>query len=208
MAKNQSDKETKGLTEVSNMSNVYSEDLSSFEPESFDFVEFSSQGIPIRVLEAKSKVFTNIVTLQANIYNVAIFGTGSYNAVVGGYTGTSSPSQTIGYSSTMPYLENYLAERKLLEKRLEAVDMLEQRVGALEKRVASLEAVSPEEKVIVLRELSKEEAKKEILELFSKQDRLYYSDIAEQLSLDLKLVVDICSELQAAGEIHALGDSS
>lgn len=208
MAKAPNDNETKGLTETGNVTDVRFEDLSCSEPASFDFVGISSQGIPIQVLEAKSKVLTNIVGLQSNVYTVAILDTSAYNAIVGGYTVASLPSQPIEYSSNLPYLENYLAERKLLEERLEALDMLEQRVGALEKRVASLEAVSPVEKVIVLRELSKEEAKKEILELFTKEDSLYYSDIAEKLSLDLKLVVDICNELQAAGEIHVLGNGS
>ena len=198
MVKNQSDRETSGQAEISNMSKAYGDDLSSSEAEFFDLFDVPSHGIPVQVLQLKSKRFTNI----------AIFGTSSLNVLTGAFSATSSPSQAVAYGSTMPYIENYLAERKLLEQRLEAIEMLELRVGALEKRVASLEAVYPEEKIIVLRELSKEEAKREILELFSRQDRLYYSDIAEQLSLDLKLVVDICNELQAAGEIHVLGNGS
>jgi len=60
----------------------------------------------------------------------------------------------------------------------------------------------PEERVIVLREISKKEAKEEIKQLFSSGRTLYYSDIAEELRLDLELVVDICHELQESGELR------
>lgn len=58
-----------------------------------------------------------------------------------------------------------------------------------------------EEKVIILREINREEARQEILELFSIERTLYYSDIAEKLQLDLKLVVEICHELEDAGKL-------
>ena len=59
----------------------------------------------------------------------------------------------------------------------------------------------PEEKVTVLREISREQAKQEIQQLFSSGRTLFYSDIAEELRLDLELVVDICRELQGSGEV-------
>ena len=59
----------------------------------------------------------------------------------------------------------------------------------------------PEEKVIVLREMSREQAKQEIQQLFSSGRTLYYSDIAEELRLDLELVVDICRELEESREV-------
>jgi len=55
--------------------------------------------------------------------------------------------------------------------------------------------------VIVLREISREQAKQEIQQLFSSGRTLYYSDIAEELGLDLELTVDICRELQESKEI-------
>jgi Mn-dependent DtxR family transcriptional regulator len=58
-----------------------------------------------------------------------------------------------------------------------------------------------EEKVIALREIPREQAKQEIQQLFSSGRTLYYSDIAEELRLDLKLVVDICRELEENGEV-------
>jgi len=64
-----------------------------------------------------------------------------------------------------------------------------------------------EEKIVVLREISKEEAEKEILKLFSGGQVLYYSDIAEKLRLDLESVVEICNELQSKGEIEVNDDA-
>lgn len=76
-----------------------------------------------------------------------------------------------------------------------------QRIESLEERFSNIEAPLPSEKVILLREISKKEAKKEIRKLFSEGQILYYSDIAEKLGLDLQLVVDICNELQKEGKI-------
>ncbi len=83
---------------------------------------------------------------------------------------------------------------------------MRQRIQAVEERLAHIEAIIPEERVVILREVSKEEGEREILELFAKGQILYYSDIAEQFGLDLKLVVEICNELQSKGEIEVVGD--
>ena len=79
--------------------------------------------------------------------------------------------------------------------------LLRGEIERIKQRLAELERRMPEEKVIVLREISREQAKQEIQELFSNGRTLYYSDIAEELRLDLELVVDICRELQGSGEI-------
>ena len=73
----------------------------------------------------------------------------------------------------------------------EELERIKQKLLELENR----------EKIIVLRELTREEAKEEIRQLFKSGRTLYYSDIAEELKLDLKLVVDICRELQENNEI-------
>lgn len=80
---------------------------------------------------------------------------------------------------------------------------LRERIRAVEERLANIEATIPKERVIILREISKEEAKEEIRNLFSTGRTLYYSDIAEELRLDLEMVVEICNELQESGEISA-----
>ena len=78
---------------------------------------------------------------------------------------------------------------------------LRQEIEQIKQKLSELEERIPEEKVIVLREISREKAKKEIRQLFSSGRTLYYSDIAEELRLDLELVVDICHELQESGEL-------
>jgi len=78
---------------------------------------------------------------------------------------------------------------------------LRKEVEQIKQKLAELEERMPKEKVIVLREISREQAKQEIQQLFSSGRTLYYSDIAEELSLDLELVVDICQELQDSGEV-------
>ncbi len=92
----------------------------------------------------------------------------------------------------IPSFPNMILENVLLRQE---VEQIKQRLSELEERI-------PEEKVIVLKEISMEEAKEEIRQLFSSGRTLYYSDIAEELRLDLKLVVDICLELQASGEVE------
>lgn len=80
--------------------------------------------------------------------------------------------------------------------------ILRDAIRRIEERLSTIEANLPQEKVVILREISKEEAEKEIRELFSKGKTLYYSDIAQELGLDLESVVDICNELQKQGDIN------
>jgi hypothetical protein len=62
---------------------------------------------------------------------------------------------------------------------------------------------TPTEEVLVFREISKEEAKKEIKKYFfeHKGSEISYSDLVRETNLDLRLVVNICSELEAEGLI-------
>ena len=73
--------------------------------------------------------------------------------------------------------------------------------GTLTARVPELEENSVEN-VIDLREITKEEARDEIIDLFATGEILYYSDIAFRLRLDLEMVVDICHQLKEDGLIH------
>lgn len=63
------------------------------------------------------------------------------------------------------------------------------------------------EQVIVLREITREEAKTEIIDIFASGETLYYSDISERLRIDLEVVVEICRELQAEGVIRVDDDA-
>ena len=75
---------------------------------------------------------------------------------------------------------------------------LEQKLAQVEQRLADLEA---KEKIIVLKEITREEAKEEIRQLFASGRTLYYSDVVQELQLDLETVVDICNELRRNKEI-------
>jgi hypothetical protein len=79
---------------------------------------------------------------------------------------------------------------------------LESRIADLEERVARLEEHSEEMKVIEIREITKDEAKAEIIDLFATGETLYYSDISERLRIDLEVVVEICHQLQDEDVIY------
>jgi len=80
---------------------------------------------------------------------------------------------------------------------------LQQQVEELQKKVSKLMESLPTQKTIILREINKAQAKQEIKKLFTATyEPLYYSDIAEELKLDLEMVVEICQELIKEGEIE------
>ncbi len=56
--------------------------------------------------------------------------------------------------------------------------------------------------VVELREISKEQAKKEILEYIKGKDRVWADEIAEALRIDLSLVNDILMELWSEGYVE------
>lgn len=87
-----------------------------------------------------------------------------------------------------------------------AIEKLEARVTELEEEVQNLR-VAAQEEVVVLRTVSREQAKMEIRELFQSGETLFYSDIARRLGIDLPLVVEICQELEEEGEIQVDADS-
>jgi dCTP deaminase len=53
-----------------------------------------------------------------------------------------------------------------------------------------------------IRDMTVQQAADEILVLFRKKKKLYYSDIAEQLSIDLRLVIKACALLEKRGLIE------
>ena len=81
------------------------------------------------------------------------------------------------------------------------IEGLRVRIEALEQELATLKAQVPQDDVIVLRAITREQAKQEIKALFITGETLYYSDIVHRLSIDLPLVVELCQELIEEGEI-------
>ncbi len=92
------------------------------------------------------------------------------------------------------------------EQQGEEIGELRARVAALEAQVARLEANSAEQ-VIVLREITRDQARAEITDLFRGGETLYYSDISERLRIDLETVVAICRELQEEGVVRVDDDA-
>ncbi len=79
---------------------------------------------------------------------------------------------------------------------------LQEELKQTKQRLLELESRISGEEVIVIRDITREEAKQEIQQLFKSGRTLYYSDIARELQLDLELVVDICNELQESGVVE------
>ena len=91
---------------------------------------------------------------------------------------------------------------------LNEVAELRERVEFLESQFARI----PENilyEVIEIREVSREQAKAEITELFGTTEvPLYYSDIMERLGIELELVVELCQELIDEGVIGLDADDT
>ena len=89
----------------------------------------------------------------------------------------------------------------VIQHLLKEVADLQDRVMVLEAGFFDLAAGKLPE-IIELREVSKEQAKAEIIELFEQTDGpWYYSDIEDRLRIDVELVMEICHELREEGVI-------
>lgn len=91
---------------------------------------------------------------------------------------------------------------------LEENSNLKQHVARLETRILALELDSPTithqypPQTLELRQITDQEACTEMQQLFKNTDvPLYYSDISQQLQLDLEQVVRVCDELYQTGQI-------
>lgn len=91
-------------------------------------------------------------------------------------------------------------EEENAQLRLENYSLRE-KIKAIEERISNIET-EHEENVVVLREITRENAKEEIANLFSEGKTLYYSDIARELRLDLQLVVELANELIEEGKVE------
>ncbi|MBE0515772.1 MAG: hypothetical protein IBX41_00040 [Methanophagales archaeon] len=100
-----------------------------------------------------------------------------------------------------PFAEIVREEIRSMEERMiERIDYrIYYRINELKRQ--NIEEEGATEKVIMLRSISREQAKEEIMALLDESDKLYYSDIAEALRLDLELVVEIIQELEAEGKV-------
>jgi hypothetical protein len=87
------------------------------------------------------------------------------------------------------------------------IRQLKARIATLEEEVRDLRTSAVERDVIVLRTVTRDEAKREVAELFESGQTLVFSDVARKLRLDLPLVVEICQELLEEEEIEVDADA-
>ena len=88
------------------------------------------------------------------------------------------------------------------------IKVLKGKVASLEAQVRSLEASVQEGELIVLRTVTRKQAKREIHDMFRSGQTLYYSDISRRLRIELPLVVEICHQLEQEGEIEVRADDT
>ena len=91
------------------------------------------------------------------------------------------------------------------------VEAMAERLGAIEERMAAMEAQSSESEsppdVPDLRRPPREEAEREILAYWEEHDPEFASDIAFALGIDPRLVHDICEQLTREGRAPRRGES-
>lgn len=112
----------------------------------------------------------------------------------------TTESQTLEPPSIIAILPSYEKQIHELRELAELNRALLAEIQEIKKLVEDI--ISKRPRTVVLRAVPRTQAKEEILELFkSARNPLYYSDVAEQLSFDLELVVELCHELETAGQI-------
>ena len=103
------------------------------------------------------------------------------------------------------YIEQRIAEI-VSEAIKSALHPIQRKLDLIESQLSEiLELISQDkdEETIILRDISFNQAREEIEELFrNTTDNLYFSDIMEQLRIDLELVVSVCNELLDEGKIE------
>ena len=93
-----------------------------------------------------------------------------------------------------------MGSRTTIDKR---IGDLETQVDSLRREVSRLSEASS--KSVILRAMTQDEARAEILSIFRSGRTLYYSDIVQELGIDIDQVVEVCEELESEGRIETIG---
>ncbi|MFA5399920.1 MAG: hypothetical protein WC169_00955 [Dehalococcoidia bacterium] len=107
----------------------------------------------------------------------------------------TSYTQRIGQLSVIGEHAGSITQLRLENK------ILQEKLQMIENRLSTVESLIPKEKIVVIKDIPYEDAKKEIKKLFLKGQTLYYSDISQELGISLQTVVEICNALHNNGEI-------
>lgn len=105
------------------------------------------------------------------------------------FEGSSSRRSNV-YKYTL-YKLNFIAEKLKVSK----AEAIREAIRFFAEELKGLE-------VVELRNISKEEAKKEVMEFIKGKDRVWADEIAEALRLDLSLVNDVLMELWSEGYVE------
>lgn len=97
-------------------------------------------------------------------------------------------------------VKRYVYPVQLDEEELEALDVIVERLhgsksGAIREAIRNYADQLKGAEVIKMREVSRREARKEILEFLEKNERAWSSEIADSLRIDLAVVNRILEEL-------------
>jgi hypothetical protein len=95
-----------------------------------------------------------------------------------------------------------MAKAPTVQERLKHLE------GEVERLRSEVARLTEEPEAVNIREISREDAKSEILQLFRTGRSLFYSDIMRELAIDIDLVVEVCEELESEGKIGVVGDDT
>ena len=100
-------------------------------------------------------------------------------------------------NETYPFYDVKLIYNDVIEENL----ALKREMAEVKTKLGEIEKGMSKERVIILRDIPREQAKEEIRQLFKNGGTLYYSDVVRNLGIDLRTVIEICDELKENGEI-------
>ncbi len=95
---------------------------------------------------------------------------------------------------------------KTLHRLTDNEIFLNNRLLKLEKELEEIKKAN-EPRIIVLQEISREEAKKRIVRLINgldKNEQIYPDEIADKLSIDFQIVMDVLAELEKNGKVEVI----
>lgn len=95
--------------------------------------------------------------------------------------------------------EKALAEKGDISTKSQVTELIDLPLGIIKAKFRLVQ-----KEIIQQERIIKEEAKQAITDLFKKREELDYIEIMSELGLDLKLIVDICEELEKEEKIEPL----
>lgn len=148
----------------------------------------------------KDKYLEEYSTIQDGITNI----NDKIECLLNGEEARSTSAGTVDSLKLWDVKE--LKLREIIKSEIEfALRPIQRKLDSMEQQLNAMSTLASQEakrELVPLRGVSREQAKTAIEELFNNTtDTLYYSDITEQLEIDLGVVISICDELLEEGKI-------